>query len=106
MESGRNKERQNQKRNVQERCNGQTNHHVCQPETPFMVWSCRDKRQHECCKGSNNDEGGRKRPRGRPTLRVRCDMKEHQFGAHLGHKREARRFGGRKTIMAIDPGQG
>ena len=28
-------------------------------ETPFVVWPCNEKRSHEGCKGSNNDEGGR-----------------------------------------------
>ena len=38
---------------------GQANHHICHPETPFVVWPCDEKRRHECCKASNNDEGGR-----------------------------------------------
>ena len=32
---------------------------TCHPETPFVVWPCNEKRRHECCKASNNDEGGR-----------------------------------------------
>ena len=24
-----------------------------------MVWPCNEKRRHECCKASDNDEGGR-----------------------------------------------
>ena len=33
--------------------------YLCRPETPFVVWPCNEKRRHECCKASNNDEGGR-----------------------------------------------
>ena len=29
------------------------------PETPFVVWPCNENRRQECCKASNNDEGGR-----------------------------------------------
>ena len=32
---------------------------LCHPETPFVVWPCDEKRIHERCKASNNDEGGR-----------------------------------------------
>ena len=39
--------------------NGQTNHHICCPETPFVVLPYNEKRRHECCKASNNDECGR-----------------------------------------------
>ena len=49
MDSGQNKERQNQKWKVQERCNGQANHHICHPETPFLVWPCVEKRRYERC---------------------------------------------------------
>ena len=52
-------ERPNQKRQVQERCNGQANHHICHPEMPFIAWPCNEKRRHECCKESNSDEGRR-----------------------------------------------
>ena len=31
---------------------------TCRPETPFVVWPCDEKRRHERCKASNNDEGG------------------------------------------------
>ena len=45
---------------VQERCDGQqADHHVCRPETPFVVWPCYEKRRRECCKACNNDDGGR-----------------------------------------------
>ena len=60
MDSEQNKERPNQKLKVQGRCNGQANHHICHPETPFVVWPCDEKRRNERCKASNNDEGGRK----------------------------------------------
>ena len=44
----------------QERCNCQTNHHIYDhPETPFVVGPYNEKRIHECCKASNDDEGGR-----------------------------------------------
>ena len=33
--------------------------YVCRPETLFVVWPCNEKRSHEGCKASNNDEGGR-----------------------------------------------
>ena len=59
MDRGQSKERLNQKFKVQDRRNGQTNHHICRPETPFVVWSCNEKRIHECCKARNDDEGGR-----------------------------------------------
>ena len=59
MDSGQNKERPNQKYQVLERGNGQANHHICHPETSFVVWSCDEKRRHERCKASNNNEGGR-----------------------------------------------
>ncbi len=59
MDSEQNKERPNQKWKVQERCNGQANHHICHPETPFVVWPCDEKRRNERCKACNNDEGGR-----------------------------------------------
>ena len=39
--------------------NGQANHHICHPETPFVVWPCDKKRRHERFKISNNNEGGR-----------------------------------------------
>ena len=32
---------------------------TCHPETPFVVWPCNEKIRQECCKGNNNDEGGR-----------------------------------------------
>ena len=32
---------------------------TCQPEMPFVVWPCNEKRRQECCKASNNDKGGR-----------------------------------------------
>ena len=44
---------------VQERCDGQADHHVCRPETPFVAWPCDEKRKHERCKTSNNNEVGR-----------------------------------------------
>ena len=59
MDSGQNNEIPNQKRKVQERCNGQANHHICNPETPFVVWPYDEERRHERCKASNNNEGGR-----------------------------------------------
>ena len=59
MDSGQTKERPNQKLKVQERCNGQANHHIRHPETPFVVWPCNEKRKNTCCKESNNNEGGR-----------------------------------------------
>ena len=37
----------------------QANHHTCHPKTPFMVWPCDEKRIHERCKASNNNEDGR-----------------------------------------------
>ena len=44
----------------QERCNCQTNHHIYDhPGTPFVVWPYNEKRRHECCKASNNNEGVR-----------------------------------------------
>ena len=91
---------------VQERCDGQADHHVCRPETPFVVWPCDEKRRNERCKACNNDEGGVKIPRGRPRLRSmdreRSDLKQHQLDPKLAQNRE----GWRKAIMAIDPGQG
>ena len=32
---------------------------TCHPETPFVVWPCDEKRRHEGCKASDNNEGGR-----------------------------------------------
>ena len=32
---------------------------TCHPETPFVVRPCHEKRRHERCKASNNNEGGR-----------------------------------------------
>ena len=32
---------------------------LCHPETPLMVWPCDEKRRHERCKASDNNEGGR-----------------------------------------------
>ena len=32
---------------------------TCRPEMPFVVWPYNEKRRHECCKASNNDEGWR-----------------------------------------------
>ena len=81
---------------------------TCHPETPFVVWPCDEKRRHERCKASNNNEGlvGGKRPRGRPKLRwmdrVRSDLRQHQLDPKLAQNREA----WRNAIMAIDPGQG
>ena len=56
MDSGQNKG----KKKVKERCHGQANHHICNPETQFVVWPRDEKRIHERCKASNNNEGGRK----------------------------------------------
>ena len=59
VDSGQHKERPNHTLKVQEQRTGQTNHHVSNPETPFVVWPCIEKRRHEGCKASNNEEGGR-----------------------------------------------
>ena len=70
------------------------NHHVRHPETALVVWPCNEKRRHERCKASHNNEGGRKGPRGRSRLRwmdrVRSDLKQHQLDPKLA-RREQRR---------------
>ena len=74
---------QGKRRKVEERCNGQANHHICQTVTRFVVWPGNEKRRHECWKGSNNDEGGREETSTKAQTEVdgqsASDMKEHQL---------------------------
>ena len=37
----------------------QSPHSICHPETTFVLWPCHEKRRHERCKASNDNEGGR-----------------------------------------------
>ena len=60
---------------------------MCRPETHSVVWPCDEKRIQECCKASNNDEGGREDTSRKPILRwmnrVRSDLKQHQLDPKL-----------------------
>ena len=84
---------------------------TCHPETSFVVWPGNEKRRQECCKGSNNYEGGREETSRKAQTEVDGQiavqanmmiMKEHQFEPKVAQKCEA----WRNAVMAIDPGKG
>ena len=83
----------------------QANHHICHPETPFVVWLCNEKRRNERCKASNTDE------RGREETSMKAHTKMDGQSAELSETTPARtklaqnREAWRKAVMAIDPGK-
>ena len=98
--------RPKEKLKVQERCNGQANHHTCHPETPFVVRPYIEKRRHECCKASNDDEGGREETSRKAQTEVDGQSAERYETTPAQSKARTEQRAWRKAVMAIDPGQG
>ena len=96
----------NNQEDIRKTCNGQANHHIYHPETPFVVLPCNAKSRQECCKGSNNDEGGREETSRKAQIEVDGQSAERFERTQLNPKLTQNREAWRKAIMAIDPGKG
>ena len=79
---------------------------TCRPETPFVVWPCDEKRRHERCKASNNNEGGREETSRKAQTEVDGPSVERFETTPARPKLAQNREAWRKAVMAIDPGQG
>ena len=79
---------------------------TCRPETPFVVWPCDEKRRHERCKASNNNEGGREETSRKAQTEVDGSSAERFETTPTRLKLAQNREAWRKAVMAIDPGQG
>ena len=77
---------------------------ICHPETPFLVSI--EKKRHECCKSSNNDEGGREETSRKAHTEVGGQSAERFKTAQARPKARTKPRAWKRAIMAIDPGQG
>ena len=79
---------------------------TCHPETPFVIFPCNEKRRPECCKASNNDEGGREETSRKAQTEVDGQSAERSETTPARSNAHTNREAWRNAVMAIDPGQG